>query len=103
MIGEYFPDNVNGDSCPSTPFNKMLIYTDVISAKQDGKFIVHPKWLTSCLALSRRLPEVDFIVGDINCPDQQTKKSECHSSNLPVEPKLKIPRTGVFFYVLNLI
>ncbi|CAH8530359.1 unnamed protein product [Heterobilharzia americana] len=93
MISETSPDEI---CCPPTPLSNIpitpntgksgqfTVYSDVTVAKQDGKFIVSPKWLISCMEVNKRLPESDFLPV---CLDGKV------SVNItPAEPKAKLPR-----------
>lgn len=99
IVTEYQNENGRVPSCTTdkaalvTPSPKANLYADVLAAKQDGKYLVHPRWLTACLATSRRLPESDFAPGTIS----YASPSACPrpEDNSPAaEPACKIPRTG---------
>ncbi|CAH8842529.1 unnamed protein product [Trichobilharzia szidati] len=96
MISETTPEEI---CCPPTPISGMLgtpgttgttgqsvVYADVTAAKQDGKFLVSPKWLISCMEAGKRLPENDFP------PTLFDRKTSVNTS--PAEPKAKIARVA---------
>ncbi|TNN07289.1 DNA topoisomerase 2-binding protein [Schistosoma japonicum] len=94
MISETSPDDVLSLSTPSSsiPFTPNVctgeqphVYPDVIAAKKDGKFLVNPKWLISCMEACCRLPEIDF-------PPYLGEKASVSTS--PVEPRSKVARTA---------
>lgn len=94
MISEISPDDALPPSTPSssvpvTPSTcpeRQIVYADVAAAKQDGKYLVNPKWLTSCMVACYRLPESDFPP---TCMDGKT-----FVSTSPVEPQPKVARVG---------
>ncbi|CAH8515025.1 unnamed protein product [Schistosoma intercalatum] len=94
MISETSPDDALPPSTPSpsvpvTPSTcpeRQIVYADVAAAKQDGKYLVNPKWLTSCMVACYRLPESDFPP---KCVDGKTSVSTS-----PVEPQPKVPRVA---------
>uniref|UniRef100_A0A3Q0KM56 Putative topbp1 n=1 Tax=Schistosoma mansoni TaxID=6183 RepID=A0A3Q0KM56_SCHMA len=93
MISETSPDDTLPPSTPSTiPVTPstcpegQLVYADVAAAKQDGKYLVNPKWLTSCMVACCRLPESDFPP---TCLDGKTSVSTS-----PVEPQPKAARVA---------
>ncbi|OON14363.1 BRCA1 protein [Opisthorchis viverrini] len=59
-------------------------YPDVTAARSAGKFIVNPRWLTSCEASSSRQPERDFPPTESSRPVLET----------PDEPPRKVIRTA---------
>ncbi|CAH8529458.1 unnamed protein product [Schistosoma haematobium] len=71
---------------PSTCPERQIVYADVAAAKQDGKYLVNPKWLTSCMVACYRLPESDFPP---KCVDGKTSVSTS-----PVEPQPKVARVA---------
>ncbi|VDQ10308.1 unnamed protein product [Trichobilharzia regenti] len=96
MISETTPEEI---CCPPTPISGMLatpgttggttgqsvVYADVTAAKQDGKFLVSPKWLISCMEAGKRLPENDFP------PTSFDGKTSVNTSPA-AEPKAKTAR-----------
>ncbi|CAL8101620.1 unnamed protein product [Calicophoron daubneyi] len=81
---------------PETPSGysstQAALDSDVIAAKRDGKFIVHPKWLTTCLASSSRLPEADFPPSSLSVVD--TPRLRLESPTELAKPAAKIARTA---------
>ncbi|TPP62055.1 hypothetical protein FGIG_11559 [Fasciola gigantica] len=82
------PYRVN-DQTPVTPSPQPNLYADVLAAKQDGRCLVHPRWLTACLAASRRLPESEFPPGPSPSP-----RSRPEEDSPTTEPACKILRTA---------
>ncbi|KAF8565430.1 hypothetical protein P879_06977 [Paragonimus westermani] len=90
MIAEYDLGQKSPNKRPTTPsdlsINQRNLYADVVTAKNDGKFVVCPKWLTACLETSRRLPENDYL-SSVPMPPQalETPTDSC-------QPSRKFPR-----------
>lgn len=88
-LDDALPPSTPSSSVPVTPSTcpeRQIVYPDVAAAKQDGKYLVNPKWLTSCMVACYRLPESDFPP---KCVDGKTSVSTS-----PVEPQPKVARVG---------
>ncbi|CAH8523816.1 unnamed protein product [Schistosoma bovis] len=88
-LDDALPPSTPSSSVPVTPSTcpeRQIVYADVAAAKQDGKYLVNPKWLTSCMVACCRLPESDFPP---KCVDGKTSVSTS-----PVEPQPKVARVA---------
>ncbi|KAF5404688.1 DNA topoisomerase 2-binding protein 1 [Paragonimus heterotremus] len=90
MIADYDLGQKSPNKRPITPSdfsaNQRNLYGDVVAAKNDGKFVVCPKWLTACLETSRRLPEDDYLSSVPMFPQAlETSTDSC-------QPSRKFPR-----------
>ncbi|CAH8527437.1 unnamed protein product [Schistosoma bovis] len=88
-LDDALPPSTPSSSVPVTPSTcpeRQIVYADVAAAKQDGKYLVNPKWLTSCMVACYRLPESDFPP---KCVDGKTSVSTS-----PVEPQPKVARVA---------
>ncbi|VDP88967.1 unnamed protein product [Echinostoma caproni] len=97
IVAEYQNDDGHTPSravsqTPVTPSPHPNLYADVLAAKQDGKCLVHPRWLTACLSAMRRLPESDFLPGTQSQLPTNHPRTEERSPS--AEPACKIPRTA---------
>ncbi|CAH8506619.1 unnamed protein product [Schistosoma mattheei] len=88
-LDDALPPSTPSSSVPVTPSTcpeRQIVYADVAAAKQDGKYLVNPKWLTSCMVACYRLPESDFPP---KCVDGKTSVSTS-----PAEPQPKVARVA---------